>query len=343
MGFDAIFKRYFPAVLCLLIGVAAYFQASGMGQMVAASIALDPSATPVARTSPRPPPPAAAVNQDHTTNAGAIISRNPFDSVTGPLDGKPIEPLPSASAAPDANRDPYQDPACDAAKVLLIVASDEPEWSFASIAGPDGKSMLRRQGDEINGHTVFFIGDLRPEERRSTERRDVWDRVWLTGNSGRCQMGVGGKAPTKSAATTPPPASAASNPSGDAGGTRRKSKVTQEIADKIHKISETEFSVERSVVDTILENQAELMRSARIVPEKEGDKIVGIRLFGIRSDSLLGTLGLENGDRLSSINGFEMTDPQKALEAYSKLRTADHLTVAVNRRGKPMNIDFNIK
>jgi len=52
------------------------------------------------------------------------------------------------------------------------------------------------------------------------------------------------------------------------------------------------------------------MRSARVVPEKEGDKVVGIRLFGIRQDSLLGTLGLENGDRLSSINGFEMSDPR---------------------------------
>ena len=75
--------------------------------------------------------------------------------------------------------------------------------------------------------------------------------------------------------------------------------MPKDIADKIHKVSETEFNVERSVVDTILENQAELMRSARIVPEKEGDKIVGIRLFGIRPDSLLGTLGIENGDRLS--------------------------------------------
>jgi general secretion pathway protein C len=191
---------------------------------------------------------------------------------------------------------------------------------------------------------VFFIGDLRPEERRAEDRRDVWDRVWLTGSSGRCQMSVGGKAPAKSASpSTSPPSSVSPNPAADGTGTRRKGKVPQEIADKIHKVSETEFSVERSVVDSILENQSELMRSARIVPEKEGDKIVGIRLFGIRTDSLLGTLGLENGDRLSSINGFEMSDPQKALEAYSKLRTADHLTVSVNRRGKPMNIDFNIK
>ena len=101
--------------------------------------------------------------------------------------------------------------------------------------------------------------------------------------------------------------------------------------------------LERSVVDQILENQAELMRSARIVPEKEGDKVVGIRLFGVRPDSLLGTLGLQNGDRLQSINGFEMSDPQKALEAYARLRSADKLSVNVQRKGSPMTLDFNIK
>ena len=42
MGVDAILKRYFPAVVCLLIAVAAYFQASGMGQLVASSVALQP-------------------------------------------------------------------------------------------------------------------------------------------------------------------------------------------------------------------------------------------------------------------------------------------------------------
>ena len=83
--------------------------------------------------------------------------------------------------------------------------------------------------------------------------------------------------------------------------------------------------------------------SKPVVSALETDKIVGIRLFGIRPDSLLGTLGLENGDRLQSINGFEMSDPQKALEAYARLRSAERLTVAVNRRGKPVNIDFNIK
>jgi general secretion pathway protein C len=111
----------------------------------------------------------------------------------------------------------------------------------------------------------------------------------------------------------------------------------------ISRVSANEFNVDRGVVDKILENQADLMRQARIVPEQENGKLVGIRLFGVRPDTLLGVLGLENGDRLQTINGFDMTSPEKALEAYARLRTADNLTVQVNRRGSNQNIDFHIK
>ncbi|AUX27763.1 general secretion pathway protein GspC [Sorangium cellulosum] len=326
MGIDAILKRYFPWVIGVLIALAAYFQASGMGQLVASSVAVDAPPAP-------PPPPrrpgslASTVNQDHATSAGPILSRNPFDSVTGPLDGKPVE-LPSVQQEL-INSDPYQDPSCDNARVLLITQAEDPEWSFAAMAGSDGKAILRRQGDEIGGQKVYYVG---------------WDRVWLTSGSARCQAIVGGKGPGPrvSAAPAPPPPPAATGTRKPVT-TRGGRKIPPEIASKIQRVSETEFNVERSAVDQILENQGELMRSARIVPEKEGDKVVGIRLFGIRPDSLLGTLGLENGDRLSSINGFEMSDPQKALEAYARLRTADRLTVSINRKGKPMNIDFNIK
>jgi general secretion pathway protein C len=329
MGFDAIFKRYFAAVVCLFIGAAAYFQASGMGALVASSVALDPSALPAAPPAAAPRATLATPGAEHTSSAEAILSRNPFDSVTGPLDGKQIELPANLPPKEEVNRDPYDDPDCDVAKALLIVASDDPQWSFAALAGSDGKSMLRRQGDEIGGQTVYFIGDLRTEEQRSNGKRDLFDRVWLTAPGGaRCQIRVGGKVPVKGPA-----------PAKD----KSKSGVPKDISDKIHKISANEFNVERSVVDSILENQAELMKSARIVPEKEGDKVVGIRLFGVRPDSLLGTLGIENGDRLSTINGFAMSDPQSALEAYTKLRTADHLTVAVNRHGSPVNIDFNIQ
>ncbi|HSN99030.1 MAG TPA: type II secretion system protein GspC [Candidatus Nanopelagicales bacterium] len=319
MGFDAIVKRYFPAIICMMIAFAAYFQASGMGQLVASSVSevTAPTATPGGAR----PPARAGTSQDHAQSAAPILSRNPFDSITGPLDGKPVE-MPTETPEVHNQEDPYSDPPCDGAKVVLISQSEEPEWSFAAFE-EGGKKTLRRQGDEINGKTVFFVG---------------WDRVWLTSGAGgaRCQATMRDNviAAAKPAAAAPEPPTTSR---------RRGRKVPPEIAAKINKVSETEFNVERSVVDQILENQAELMRSARIVPEKEGDKVVGVRLFGIRPDSLLGTLGLENGDRLQSINGFEMADPQKALEAYARLRSADRLTVSVQRKGKPMNIDFNIK
>jgi general secretion pathway protein C len=124
---------------------------------------------------------------------------------------------------------------------------------------------------------------------------------------------------------------------------RRRGGLSPGMASKITKVSDTEYSVQRSLVDEILENQAELMRSARIVPEKQGDEVVGIRLFGIRNETLLGHLGLQNGDRLESINGFKMSDPQKALEAYGRLRTANKLSVQVNRKGAPVTLEFNIQ
>jgi general secretion pathway protein C len=93
----------------------------------------------------------------------------------------------------------------------------------------------------------------------------------------------------------------------------------------------------------VLENQADLMRQARIVPVQENGKTVGVKLNGVKADSLLGTIGLQNGDTLKTINGFEMGSPEKALEAYARLRTAPKITIAIDRGGKPMNMDYNIK
>ncbi|MBI4703670.1 MAG: general secretion pathway protein GspC [Deltaproteobacteria bacterium] len=318
MGLDAKLKRFFPLIVCALAALAAYLQASGIGELVGTSVSDSaPVASPTAAHAAEPGKGRARRSAD------PILARNPFDSVTGPLTEKPEEaPKIAPEAAPAGN--PLDDPSCElGGRVLLISASDDPEWSFAAFEGEGGKPILRRRGDEVRGHVVQYL---------------AWDRVWMTKDASRCQLKVGEVAKPGAAAARP-----VSSPIDDPGRRRFGRQIPPELAAKIHKVSDTEFNVERSVVDEILENQAQLMRTARIVPEKEGDKVVGIRLFGIRDETLLGTLGFQNGDRLQSINGFEITDPQKALEAYGRLRTADHLTVSVVRKGKPMNIDFNIQ
>ena len=52
---------------------------------------------------------------------------------------------------------------------------------------------------------------------------------------------------------------------------------------------------------------------------------------------------MQNGDTLKTINGFDMGSPEKALEAYARLRTANKLTIQLSRAGKNLNLDYNIR
>jgi len=321
MPFDQLLKRHFWAVIVFLVVVAAFLDAQGIMHIVGASLGADETTLAVPPLMARlPTAPASAT--PHATSAEPILSRNPFDSVTGPLNATPVTLPDLTPSAPAEPTDPYSAPACDGVQVLVIAASPDPDWSFAALETPEekGKSLLRRRGGELGGgKTVKFIG---------------WDRVWLTTGNQLCQAQMF-KPPAPPAPSAAPSASAAPGPSPNA--------VSDDIKNGIKKVGPNEFNVDRSVVDKILENQADLMRQARIVPEQENGKVVGIRMFGIKPDTLLGTLGMQNGDRLEKINGFEMASPETALEAYAHLRTADHLTVSVNRNGQPTNLDFNIK
>jgi general secretion pathway protein C len=312
----------------LLIAMAAYFQASGIMQLVASSY-LDsgPAATP--------PPHGthgsvlASTSSDSTgpKTAEPILSRNPFDSVTGPLNKQPETEETAETKTPQLDlSNPLAAPDCGGIQAHVITESLDPSWSIAVLQG-SGETLgkLRRVGDAVGDKQVAYIGFNTTKNSPS---------VWLISGATLCQVLLFAPATPEQ----PPAAAAAAEPKPkDTGG------VPDDIAKRIQKVSDTEFHVDRAVVDNILENQAQLMRTARIVPEQKDGKVVGIRLFGIRPETLLGKLGLQNGDRLEAINGFEMASPEKALEAYARLRTADSLAVKVTRRGAPVTIDFKIQ
>ncbi len=311
MGFDAVLKRVFPAVVLALLGIAAYFQASGIGQLLAAASGESSEPTPGPAPGKRAQTPLLA-RTDHATSGTAILDRNPFDSITGPFTG----PKPERATPDDAPED--EAPPCDAGRVVLITWSEEPEWSFASIAGSDGRSALHRRGDRVGDRTVESID---------------WDRVWLAESSGRhCQLAMGAAMP---AARAGGPIKVA--PEADKGG--RKTRVPEKIASKIHPIDAGHVTVERAVIDDVLELQAELFRSVRAFPDKEG----GLRLSGIPRGSLTEMLGLRNGDRVETVNGIDVSNPGNAIGALTQLRSASRLTVALHREGKPTTIDVQIQ
>ncbi|HEY0465307.1 MAG TPA: type II secretion system protein GspC [Polyangiaceae bacterium] len=330
MTFDLLLKKYFLGVVLAFIALAAYFQAEGATQLVGAAFLGPATSAPPSRLMAA----AAPTTTHERPTADAIIARNPFDSVTGPLNAEKFAPpkdLPVPGKSPAGNTDPLTAPVCDAPTVYIVTESDDPHWSVAALQAPgDPRPRMHRVGDDVGGKKVEFIG-YNPRENTPA--------VWLSSGSTLCQAMLFKTQPTLPAAATstgpaqpPPPL-----PADDSGG------LLAEVKSKIQKVSDTEFNIDRSVVDKILENQAVLMKSTRIVPETKDGKVLGIRLFGINSGTLLGTLGLKNGDRLESINGFNMGSPEKALEAYARLRTASQLDITVNRGRAEVSIVHHIK
>jgi len=110
----------------------------------------------------------------------------------------------------------------------------------------------------------------------------------------------------------------------------------------IDRISETEFAVDRRVVNRALEQSAELMGHTRILPVRQNGNVTGVRILGVEPDSLLGRLGIQNGDALQSVNGLDITRPENALEAYGRLRTVSDVTVRLQRRGAPLSIRYHL-
>jgi len=113
------------------------------------------------------------------------------------------------------------------------------------------------------------------------------------------------------------------------------------IRSAIIREGETSFLLNRRLLDLVLEEQAELMRSVRVVPSSV-DGGTYPRLLGVRPDSLLGMLGFRDGDCLESINGFDLSSPERALEAYAHLRTADMLEARVRRRGRIVTLLYRL-
>jgi general secretion pathway protein C len=303
MRMDLALRKGFGWVIGALIAIAAYFQAAGISHLLASAVAIDRSPIttpgPIARTF-------TLEAFDHSTAATAILARNPFDSLTGPLGGDaPPEGAVEAPAIRDIGP-------CETARVVLISASDDPSWSFASMSAEGAHGVLRRVGDEIGGFSV-----------ESIER----DRVRLTSKQFRCEA-VLGAAPIAVKPPPPPPGAGPAKPGG----------VPEEIASRIRQTGERSFVVQRGALDAILARQAELLGRTRIAPDKEG-----LRLAGIRPDSLLGRFGIQNGDHLQKINGFDIADPTSALEAYSKLIKADNLVITTTRGGKSLNYDMKIE
>ncbi len=159
----------------------------------------------------------------------------------------------------------------------------------------------------------------------ATVKAVEWDRVILDrdGRDEILDLATAQGAPAKPVTAAAPAAAPSGNP-------------------HIQLVGDNQYNIDRSEVDSALDNMNQLFTQIRAVPHFEGGKSTGFRLFAIRQNSLFDNIGLRNGDIIQSINGTELNDPTRALALVQELRNARQLTVSILRNKEALNLQYNI-
>ncbi len=101
----------------------------------------------------------------------------------------------------------------------------------------------------------------------------------------------------------------------------------------VNKISESEYEIPRAQITRAISQLNQLAQDAHIVPVEQSSGQFAFKLLNVRPGSLYSQIGIESGDILSRINGYDLSSHEKALAAYLQLRDASNIELEVIRRG----------
>jgi len=307
-----LIKRYFWVLGGVVVMVCAVFAAKATSHIVEAKYLGDPEHGPkVAALVPRSETP---ILQARSKDGGQLASRNMFCSDCTPsVDTKVVDPSSVAITS---------------LPLALLATNIGPSIkdSYATIINSENQ----KQG-------AYAVGDRVPGANNSGQIKSIHFKYIDFENNGRTERLVllGATPPA-----TPAPA-VAETPQVSADGD--KDDLQASIDNGIKKIDDSNYEIDKSLVEKVLLNPMAVAKGARVVPSMKNGKPDGFKLYAIRPSSVYSKLGLQNGDTLQSINGFDLTSADKALEVYTKLREATSLQVTVTRRGKQEQISYSIR
>jgi general secretion pathway protein C len=305
---ETLLRKYLSVVDLAVIALCAIFAARATSTAIEAGFV---SGIPSVKHAAKPPA-AAPSTQIYSKQVEEILNRNIFCSTCPPI-------LKAAEATGGPPQPPPLQRTSLPLKLLAVMyAPTDPRWSMAIIRDNDDKST-----------GPFGVG--------STLREATIDEIDET----RAYLDFGGGRREYLELLDPPPNAPAAPVV--AAPAAPKDPLAEALDKGIKKTGPNSYEVQHSTLDALLGNMGALSKAARIIPETKDGKSAGFRLLAIKPDGPFGKIGLQNGDIISAINGLEMTSPDKALEVYTKLRTANHLSVGLERNGQKITEDYNIR
>ncbi len=304
---ELVFRRHFWIVHLLFIFTVALMLGRIGNAFVEGLITPLPTGAPRAKA-------ASAVKYEPV----ATLSMEKVAKLTGmkvpepePLVKEPTTPVVDLAAAPVRSG--------LRVKLLGTLLSAVPEWSIATIQDVVTlKANTYMVGDDIQTAKVLEI-----ERDRvivlNNNRREFIDNTAGDGSG----MPVAAPVVASAVNTNPPPG--------------------QVLGAGVKQISENEYEIPRGEIDKTLSNLNDVAMQARIVPAFKDGQAQGFKLFSIRPDSIYTKIGVQNGDVIKRINGYDLNSPEKALEIYTKLKEAGRIDIEVERNGASVRKTYNVK
>jgi general secretion pathway protein C len=111
---------------------------------------------------------------------------------------------------------------------------------------------------------------------------------------------------------------------------------------KVVRVDATHFLVDHDAAVALVEGQAELLKSARIMPTARDAGPQALRLVTLPASSRLHDFGLEKNDEIESLSGMPLGSPENALEVYAAAKGKRGAFLRVTRAGAPLTLHYRV-
>lgn len=217
-----------------------------------------------------------------------------------------LSPIVNSSAAQHAG------PATAPAELLLL----------GTVTGSFRETFALVRNTAKQEERVFRLGDMVFEAGRLAEVKK--EQAFIV---------INGKKVELLTPTTPLAAASAAQPHG--GASTAVPAVTSSGAGS--------FVIDQRALNAALDNPAQAMSDARLLPSQKDGKVEGFRASEVKPGGVFGMIGIKNGDVLLRLNDFPVDSPDKALQSFIALKGQSRLKLDIVRDGQPQTLNYDIR
>ena len=246
-----------------------------------------------------------------------ILDRNVFASST-------LAPTSDPNAAEAENLEATKLPL----SLLGTAASQEPRFAWAAIQDRGSRSTL----------VVGIGGSI---EDKATVVRIERQRVVLLEDGVHRELAFEeNELKPRLAGAIAPPAGPASGPA--ARRAQAMAKAAERRQARVQQVSENNFQMPPEDVQAVMNNPADLLSQARILPKYDQGQMRGVQVSQIKPGSLFEQMGLQEGDLVTSVNGVAIDSPEQSALVLQQLSSGGPIEVGiVGANGQPSTKTLN--